>query len=108
MADTMVIDSDTSASATFTNGVPLTSLAINGYLYFISSDMGVQQWATNSVGATLSNPLSATALDSDVTCSFEGGCLVAITQGGLMTNLVGNPSKNNIKICGQLCPIVTT
>jgi hypothetical protein len=79
MADSVTVNSDTEAVATFTNGIPLTAaVAQRGFLYFEQNAAPfIQQWANSS--ATLLNPVTALAIDQSVSCSFAGGCSVQIT-----------------------------
>ncbi len=51
------------------------------------------------------NAATVTSLDTAVSCSYAGGCTIAITQGGLLANLASDPAKNNIRVCGQLCQL---
>ena len=100
-ADSVTVTSDTEAVATFNKGVPLTlsTPLQRGFLLFQQdSDPAIQQWAVST--ATLLNPISTTALDSDVSCSFAGGCKVSISQEGLFNSLSTESSKNAIRVCG--------
>ena len=101
-ADSVSVASDTSATATFNNGIPLTSgtVGVKGQLYFQENASPKQQWAYFDSTATLINTPSVTAIDSAVTCSFAGGCSVSISQAGLLTSLVGDPTKNQVRVCG--------
>jgi hypothetical protein len=101
-ADSVSVASDTSATATFTNGIPLTSGAtgVKAQLYFQENSTPKQQWANFASTATLINTPSVTSIDSAVTCSFAGGCSVSISQAGLLTSLVGDPTKNQVRVCG--------
>lgn len=102
-ADSVSVSSDTSATATFNNGIPLTNgtVGVKGQLYFQENASPKQQWAYTT--ATLVNTPTVTAIDAPVTCSFAGGCSVSISQPGLITSLVGDSTKNQIRVCGQLC-----
>jgi hypothetical protein len=87
-ADSVTVNSDTSATATFNNGIPLTlaTQPSRGSLIFQQNTApAIQQWAVsvNSVA----NPISASSIDTGVSCSFAGGCQVSITQTGLLANL---------------------
>lgn len=101
-ADSVSVASDTSATATFTNGVPLTSgiTGVKGQLYFQENSTPKQQWAYFESTATLINTVSVTSIDSAVTCSFAGGCAVSISQPGLLSSLIGDPTKNQVRVCG--------
>jgi len=101
-ADSVSVASDTSATATFNNGIPLTSgtAGVKGQLYFQENASPKQQWAYFDAAATLMNTASVTSIDSAVTCSFAGGCSVSISQPGLITSLVGDPTKNQVRVCG--------
>jgi hypothetical protein len=97
------VTSSTEAVATFSNGVPLIATALKPYLYFQSDNSPVQHWATSPFTAKLTTGLAATALDSTVSCSFAGGCSLSITEPGLLANLLSDPAKNTIRVCGQRC-----
>jgi hypothetical protein len=87
IADSVTLNSDMQAVATFTKGIPLTSgsLGVRGYLWFKDDSTLIEQWATSS--ATLINSPTVTAVDESITCSFAGGCTLSITQNGLLSNL---------------------
>jgi hypothetical protein len=105
LADSVSITSNTEAVATFSNGVPLIATALKPYLYFQSDNSPVQHWATSPYTAKLTTALTATALDTSVSCSFAGGCSLSITQPGLLANLASDPAKNTIRVCGQRCEL---
>jgi hypothetical protein len=109
IADSVTLNSDLQAVATFTKGIPLTSgtLGVRGYLWFKDDSTLVEQWATSS--ATLLNSPTVTAVDESITCSFAGGCTLSITQNGLLSNLqLGDQARNTIRICGQTCKLNVT
>lgn len=94
-ADSVQVVNDFLVTAYFNNGIPLTSVATSGYLYFQSDTSPVQLYATLSTSAKLASPISVTAIDLPLNCSFAGGCQLSITQTGLLTSLLsGDPSKN--------------
>jgi len=73
---------------------------VKGQLYFQENASPKQQWAYFDSTATLINTPSVTAIDSAVTCSYAGGCSVSISQAGLLTSLVGDSTKNQVRVCG--------
>lgn len=65
-ADTVTLDSDILATATFVQGIPIGS-EVKARLYFKNSDL--IHWAVST--ATVSNILATgLAIDSDIDCSF--------------------------------------
>ena len=90
---------DTTVTATFPNGVPISGVAQKALLYYVQASTGVQHHAQN---INFVNAASVSALDSDVSCSFAGGCTIVVSQEGLLANLLSNPAKNTLRICGQL------
>ena len=103
-ATSVVVTSDTEALAEFANGVPLSSVSQKAFLYFTWAVSPIQHYAVN---VNLTNAATVAALDAPVSCSFAGGCSISISQSGLLTNLLSDPARNNIRVCGQLCKIDT-
>lgn len=100
-ADSVTLDSDTSATAVFTQGIPIGS-GVKPKLYFANAATGITHWAVST--ATVSNTLTPSlSLDSSLDCSFAGGCLLKVTQPGLVHNLLNDTAKNVIRVCGQVC-----
>lgn len=84
-ADSVIVASDTSATALFNMGIPLTTVAQAPQLMFESRTSSVVHWASPST--TISNTLTATSIASAVTCSFAGGCKLTVNQPGLLASL---------------------
>ena len=106
LADSVALSSEMQAVATFSKGIPLISgtVPVRGYLWFTDSSTLIQQWATSS--AAILNPPSFVEVDQSISCSFAGGCTLSITQSGLLSNLLlGDPYKNSIRVCGQVCKV---
>lgn len=77
LADEVLIESDTVAKAVFKYGLPVTSGAQAPTLNFYDPiNYNVSHSAKIATSANISNTLSATAINSTVTCSFQGGCLI--------------------------------
>lgn len=103
-SDTVTLDSDIQATATFVQGIPIGS-AVKARLYFKNADL--IHWADST--ATVTNALATgLAIDSDIECSFQGGCLLKVNQPGLVNNLLNDTSKNVIRVCGQVCSASAT
>lgn len=84
-ADTVSIVNATYATATFTNGVPLTTAALKPVLYFNHPQTNATHWSSVVAAATLNNLVSATAISAPTECSFAGGCMIQVNQPGLLT-----------------------
>lgn len=98
-ADSVTVSSSTSVSASWSSGVPLTSTtSISPVLYYTSSTSNETHWA--SVTYTATNTITTTSI-SQVSCSFAGGCTLAIDQVGLLSTLASD--LNNITVCGYEC-----
>lgn len=70
-ADSVAIDSETQATATWTQGVPVATAEAVPTLAFKKDDTTETYYAVTE--AKQANPLSVTS-SSAVTCSFAGGC----------------------------------
>ena len=79
----MIIASNVSLMATFNNGVPISQVALKPIVYFMSASSNITHWA--QVSASLTTNMTVTSIDSSVSCSFAGGCLVSISQPGLLS-----------------------
>jgi hypothetical protein len=93
-ATTVDVQSDILALATFSKGVPLSSTSQRAFLYFQQNSQAVQHYAEN---INFTNDATVTALDSAVSCSYAGGCILSITQGGFLANLVSESSNRQAK-----------
>ena len=108
-----VIDSDSSISATYDNGVPIADTAASPSVRFVPTsnrrrlvalaDADLQLIALPS-DITISNTLSVTDSTSGLSCSYQGGCSYSVTAAGLTASLTGNAS-NQIDVCGNPCVI---
>lgn len=96
-SDSAVINSDTSITATFTAGVPVSSVAFTPSLRFVPStggrrrlvaltDADEQQIAFQD-SITIENTLTVTDSQSGLSCSFQGGCPYTVTASGLTATL---------------------
>ena len=97
MADTVTVDSDTQVTGVFTNGIPLSQSGKAPVLFFKDSASAASHWAASI--ATITNPVTVSALNSQVQCSFAGGCLIQVNQPGLLTNIMNDPVNNYINVC---------
>lgn len=102
-ADSVTVDSDTQVTAVFTNGIPLSQSAKAPVLFFKDSASAASHWAAST--ATITNPVTASALNSQVQCSFAGGCLIQVNQPGLLTNIMNDPVNNYINVCSEVCTV---
>ena len=106
-ADTVVVDSNTQVTATWNDGVPLTSSAASPILRLKdSSNVVTTAICTTSTGGhvTLTNaPVIPTT--SAQTCSFAGGCLLDISSPGLTQMLKSDPENNYVTVCDNRCPL---
>ena len=108
-----VIDSETSITATFDNGVPISDSAAAPSVRFVPqsrrrrlmslADADLQLIAIPS-DITVTNSLSVTDSTSGLSCSFQGGCSYTVTAAGLTASLSGS-STNQIDVCGNPCVI---
>ncbi|TNV88229.1 hypothetical protein FGO68_gene13028 [Halteria grandinella] len=99
-ADLTTVDSDTQITATFTNGVPLSQVAISPQLNLTFESTMEAHMAV--ITTTLANPITAIAVDAAVDCSFAGGCFMSISQPGLLTTLQ-NDASSSVLVCQQPC-----
>lgn len=112
-SDSAVINSDTSITATFTSGVPVTSAPAAISVSFIPTsrrrmlslaDETSQLVAAQASAVTLDNTLSVTDSTTGLSCSFQGGCPYTITSAGLLTTLKDSKT-DQIDMCGNPCVI---
>ena len=97
-----VIDSDTSVTATFGNGVPISDAADSPSVRFVPTssrrrlmalvDAEIQLIAIQSE-ITVSNALSVTDSTSGLSCSFQGGCSYTVTSAGLTASLMDSATN---------------
>ena len=100
-ADSVLIDSDTQVTATFTMGNPPLSAASVPTLIFRSQSTSTAHHASNAV--EISNALAITDSTSALACSFAGGCSYEVTSNGLASLLKSDSSNNFVEICGSKC-----
>ena len=78
-ASTVVVDSATQVTATWTNGVPVLSAATKPVLSFKTSDVSQGSLTHFAiVSETVTNELTITSNSDSLQCSFAGGCLFKI------------------------------
>lgn len=104
-ADSVTINSDTSLTAVFNNGIPKAITAQLPTVYFSSTSPNVTHWASVSPSATITNAFVSNSLVAPVSCSFAGGCNIQINEPGLLTNLINDPNAA-VNVCGQPCTVV--
>ena len=108
-----VIDSDTSITATFGNGIPISEIAAAPSVRFVPTsdrrrlmalvDADLQLIAL-PMDITVENTLSVTDSTSGLSCSFQGGCSYTVTAAGLTASLTDSET-NQIDVCGNPCVI---
>lgn len=118
-SDSAVINSDTSITATFNNGIPVSESAESPSIRFVPAedggrrqlislrDAGIQLigWISGD-STTIQNTLSVTDSTSGLSCSFQGGCSYTVTSDGLTSTLTDSET-NYIDVCGNNCVIDT-
>lgn len=108
-----VINSATSITATFANGVPVASTAISPSLRFVPTASGGrrrlvsitdadQQMIAVNVDVTISNAIQVTGSTSGLSCSFQGGCPYSVTAQGLFSTIQAD-NTTYIDVCGNEC-----
>ena len=113
-SDSATIDSDTTITATYTKGVPVSSAPQAISVSFIPkpaggrrlslADSNSQLVAAQAIAVTMENALSVTSSTSALTCSFQGGCPYTVTSAGLFATLKDS-SADSISVCGRTCEI---
>jgi IPT/TIG domain len=98
-----MILTSSSATLTFDKGVPLSSFSIKPELYFTDTSTNITHWSQFAAAANISNPITSNPSVSPLSCSFAGGCLLTVSQYGLMSTLKSSQSENSLKVCGQVC-----
>jgi hypothetical protein len=99
-----VIDSDTSITATFSNGIPISDTAASPSVRFVPTasdsrrrlmslaDADLQLVAILS-DVTVANTLSVTDSTSSLSCSFQGGCSYSVSAAGLTASLTNSATN---------------
>ena len=100
-ADSVVINSETEAVATFlTSGVPATQTV--PVLKFENA-AGYQLFAANDAAITFEKSITVTGSSAGVDCSFAGGCQYSINSEGLLGTL--KKKENSVHVCGVKCDV---
>ena len=110
-----VIDSDTSITATFSNGIPVSDTADSPSVRFVPTETRIRRRLMSLVDAdlqliaiasdvTVSNTLSVTDSTNGLSCSFQGGCSYSVSAVGLTASLIDS-ATNSIDVCGNPCVI---
>jgi hypothetical protein len=87
-ADSVTVNSDTTAVATWNLGVPITNTAAVPELRFESQTNLGSALIANPNTVTLTNPLTISSSNAaSLSCSFAGGCNLQIQADGLSTVL---------------------
>ncbi|MCP4566435.1 MAG: hypothetical protein GY841_02510, partial [FCB group bacterium] len=113
-SDSATIDSDTTITATYTKGVPVSSAPQPISVSFIPkpsagrrlslADSNSQLVAAQASAVTMENSLSVTSSTTALTCSFQGGCPYTVTSAGLFATLKDS-TADSISVCGRTCEI---
>jgi hypothetical protein len=105
-ADEVTVNGDTSVSATFDMGVPITNGAISPVLAFASDDEDELSELYAVMSATLTNELDITAVNSP-DCSWAGGCALTIESTGTGLATAMNQGEAVVTVCDNVCVIDT-
>jgi len=111
MATSVVVDSETQATATFDGGVPISTVTDQSRddranLFFQLDNSPVKFKSINSKEEvkTFVNPFTLASSTSGLECSFNGGCDLTMTgSAGVQTMMRADPKNNYIKVCEQKC-----
>jgi hypothetical protein len=111
MATSVVVDSDTQATATFEGGVPIYTKVdqerlerANLIFALDGTDSIFRAINTGDEVKNVINPFTLSSSTSGLSCSFNGGCELSMTgTAGVQTQFRSNPDKNFIKVCEQKC-----
>ena len=106
-ADTVTVNSDTSITAVFNNGIPKTLTAKLSSVYFTSTSPNATHWASVASNATITNRFVSNSIATPVSCSFAGACNLSINEPGLLNNLINDPNAA-INVCGQPCTLLAS
>ena len=105
-ADTVVVDSTSQVTATWTLGTPFIPAALSPLLMFTHDASGVAYKATTT--ATVTNPLTVSSSSQGLSCSFAGGCLMTVAANGLSQMMKSDPTNNFITVCEEKCLLSET
>lgn len=106
-ADTVTVNSDTSITAVFNNGIPKTLTAKLPSVYFTRTSPNATHWASVAYNATISNRFVSNSIATPISCSFAGACNLTINEPGLLNNLINDPNTA-INVCGQPCTLLAS
>lgn len=106
------VNSATSITATFTNGVPLSKEAAAPVVKFTPSSRRMLSGNVNFLQAagtaTLTSAVTVSASSTGVECSFQGGCNYEVTANGLTSTLKATGTADKIDVCGETCVLDDT
>lgn len=122
LSDSATIDSDTQITVTFNKGVPTTDTELPITLLYVEAGFPVSSGrrlnAEKSLGRTilaarssndpvfLTNPSAVDGSQTDLSCSFQGGCLYRVEGDGLASTLLASDRDvNKITVCDKTCEI---
>lgn len=77
-ADTVIVGSATAITAIFNKGLPISSTSIKPELIYYDPLTNATHWS-NNWGPGVVNAINTTTIDSNISCSFAGGCLLSIS-----------------------------
>jgi len=104
-ADSVTIDSETSATASWsTTGIPATE-TLPSLTFINSGSVAYELTAAASSSVLFSKTLEIISTSSGVECSFSGGCTYAIESDGLYASMLD--TANHIQVCGTECVLRT-
>ena len=98
-----IITDANEVTATWDQGVPVTSVAHAPLLKFTETATGNIFYAKVDPTATLTNALNVFSTSSGLSCSFGGGCIFMVDAPGLGSSIEKNSTANNIQVCNQPC-----
>ena len=105
-ADTVVVDSATQVTATWTLGMPPLDTDLIPKLWFestTSETIHVAYHDTSDSSLKVSKSLGAASGPASLECSFAGGCLLEVTAEGLASILKNDTVHNFISVCDEKC-----
>jgi hypothetical protein len=105
-ADTVVIDSATQVTATWTLGMPPLGEALIPKLWFNNTSDGTIHVAyhdTSDSSLKVTKSLGAATGPTGLECSFAGGCQLEVTAEGLSSILKNDTVHNFISVCDEKC-----
>ena len=90
-------------TATFVNGVPVSTKARAPIVTFYNATTNTTHKVVQASSVTLINTVTANSIGAPVQCSYAGGCLISVAQPGLLSNMQQDPTLNEIQVCGNPC-----